>query len=541
MTSLLIVVTLVAAVDAAATHDEQTRPVSIPNNAFVHGNSIQTTASSITAGFYQPRSIATALRGKNRWLEVDSKPTRERKNGLFEKAGGADDKHLSNDAFEPNAENELRQDEDKDENEPQQLPIVEEEEANNKINAREDDEEDTSSIFSFDADRYQEVVEKAKQKTLKGGADKKDKEEKENKDKEHKANEEGEANYEENTPNDTDEKDTGKEESTTHFGTWYEETLETMTVEAQGPTGEELPGALSRPTSTTTESEKAPDETTESVIVVEDTTTEKEMMASTTKNPPAGEGESHMDPDSEPEPNVQPPNFESSPMDAASILQGDSAAQTNQAGLFGMTTKDKAGIALGSISLFAMIAVAAAAIRRRRRRQTRFQNMKDLSSYLDLGDDPSDDGATDYALPLYITTPTAAKYAKTNSESGGSDDDNDDNYDDDDISALSSYIAQYSNTTSPSLTDNKDKLADHIETKNKAEVRELDNIVAGICFEAADSKQEDTTSDSIWDHSSAPTLDTTDSVLENLPASAKAQETAGRPSWEPFPSCAVWS
>ena len=165
--------------------------------------------------------------------------------------------------------------------------------------------------------------------------------------------------------------------------------------------------------------------------------------------------------------------------------------------------------------------------------------MKDLSSYLDLGDDPSDDGATDYALPLYITTPTAAKYAKTDSESGESDDGN---YEDDDISALPTYIAKYSNVTSPTATGANEYDAHHTPTNDKAGVRELDNIVADICFEAADTKQEDTTSDSIWDHSSAPTLDTTDSVLENLPSTTnKAQETAGSSSWEKFPSCAVWS
>ena len=95
---------------------------------------------------------------------------KERKDGLFQKTRDEDDeKHQSNDAFE----------------------------ANNKNRARDDEGNDSTCIFAFDADRYREVVEKAKAKTLKGGGDRKDEEEK--KDKGEKTKDEVKAN-EENTP-----------------------------------------------------------------------------------------------------------------------------------------------------------------------------------------------------------------------------------------------------------------------------------------------------------------------------------------------------
>ena len=390
------VLTIVPAASAAAVevaaHDVPKPPAaqSAHNRPEYYQNHLNTpTAGSATAGIPAASAVAPptrTLRGKNRrFLQeevADNKQTKERKDGLFEKARDEDgEKHMSNDAFKADTENEI----EAEENELRQQLPENEEEANNKNNAMEEDS--STSIFTFDADRYRDVVEKAKAKTLKGGgADKKDeKDEKEKTDKENKTNDENTAN-EENTPKETDKKDNGKKDGTTHFGTWYEDNLETTTLDEQDPNGEEPEETSSHPA--VPESDEAPDDTAELEIAAEDTVQETavdEMMTSTTTNPPAAGEKSELKSNPEAEAKAQPKqDFELTPMDAARVIQGDADKLTktnqNQVGLLGMTTKDKAGIALGSISLFALVVVAAAAIRRRRRCQTQFQNMKELSS-----------------------------------------------------------------------------------------------------------------------------------------------------------------
>jgi hypothetical protein len=489
-------------------------------------------------------STASSLRGKNRgrrnrWLEVVEESIaqhKQRKDDLFE----AREKHPSNDIFDA-------YDNNKEEEE-----LVDETESN----ARED------SLFAFDADRYRDVVEKAKEKTLKGTADKKD-DEKEKTLKGSKTNDEDKANdQEENSPRESAENVNGREEgtATAPTGSWHEDTLDAVAGDIQGPKGEEPHEQASDAGPAITEAEADAESEAESETKAQSqanletipidaagpSTNESEAADETTEA--AIDGKDGTKDEANTKAAGAQPNLETILVDAAaSIIKEDTNADSmpnqNQAGIRGMTPGGKVGISFAFISLFALILIAAAI--RRRRQGRRFQNMNDLSSYWDLEDDQSsddDDGDTAHAVPLYITTPTSAKYAKTDSESNDSDDDN---YEDDDVSALPTYIAKYSLAATPSPETTKDKggtdTANATATKDNAGVRELDGIVAGICFEAASPAPTTNQEDSIWDHSSAPTLDTTDSVLENLPASAQAPNTAGGSSWEQFPSCAVWS
>ena len=523
MLALLLLVMEASAAHNSATHN---------SNGDNHANRISTTTVSISGG------ATAALRGKNRLLQVaDNKDRKERKGDLF----------------------------DATRHEKQPFEIVEEE------------EEPQSIVQEFDADKYRDFVEKANKNTLKGAA-KEDKEEKNDKKEKTAAGKDNE----QSVPEETAGKIDIVEESVSTSGTAQESIVE---ANAENEALTEVTEAT--PSNNDDEEEDPDDDRVQACGIQWDRSIscggkpgnaplvccpgyacEGEWCVQEdgiyTENP-AGETtpikttDGNLDTETKA---VQPeqPFLETMPFDTGSIFNENSSSNSMpsqyQTEIQGKSLGSTVGISFVATISLGGILIAVIALIRLRKQERKFQYRNNLLEY------QSDDKVNDHILPLSINAPT--KSAKTDSESGESDD----NDEDDDISALPlpAFMANYSVNASQDSTGamgweirERGKEITDIAAEDWAKARELDRIVTRI----SNQNNADYTEDSIWDDSSAPSLNTTtDSVMERFPIPARntddstleelsvdtSVDTSEAPaaestnsSWVNFRSCAVWS
>ena len=530
---------LLLAMEASAHHPGV--PPKVPVHRHLNNDHHVVRTSATTASI--SRDATSALRGKNRLLQVvDTRDLKEQKNDLFD------------------ATRHEKQPFDIEEEEVNDLPETE------------------SNLREFDADKYRDFVEKANKNTLKGAAkeDKEDKEEKNGKNEKTAADKDNDQDAPDETAG-TVNIDEAVEESESTPGTTQESMVEAIAedealteatpdddeeedddpdddrVQACGLQWDRSISCGGKPGNVPPVC--CPGYACEGEWCVQVGGISTENLAGETTHTKTKDAIHDAETKA-----VQPeqPFLETISFDTESIFNAGSSSNA-MPGQYQTEIQEKSlgstvGISfVATISLGSLL-IAAIALIRRRKREPKLQYRNRLEYQ-------SDDRVNDHILPLSITTPT--KSTKTDSESYESDD----NYEDDDISALPlpAFMANYSVNASQDSTGavgweirERGKEITDIAAEDWAKVRELDRIVTGI----TNKSNADYTEDSIWDDSSAPSLnttsdsvmerfpipalDTSDSTLEELSIDTSVDTPQARPEpvnggWVNFSSCAVWS